>query len=68
MTLNSHPSYPADRGYVLRLHRDARSDELRGRLEHLDSGRRCDFTEAKELIALLAAELAADGAAADGRE
>ncbi len=64
MTLNPHPSYPADRGYVLRLHRDARSDELRGRLEHLDSGRRCDFAEAKELIALLAAELTTSAAGA----
>lgn len=65
MTLNPHPSYPAQGGYVLKLHRDARPQQgqLRGRLEHIASGATTDFDDAASLIEWLthhATALAAD--------
>lgn len=65
MTLNPQPSYPAQGGYVLKLHRDARprQGQLRGRLEHIASGATADFDSAAALVAWLlrhAADLAGD--------
>ena len=52
MTLNPVPSHPSDRGYVLRLHRDAQAtpEGLRGRIEHLASGDSHDFVDAAGLV------------------
>jgi hypothetical protein len=65
MSLNPQPSYPAQGGYVLKLHRDARPQhgQLRGRLEHIASGATTDFDSAAALVEWLArhaAALAAD--------
>jgi hypothetical protein len=69
MTLDpqpNYPNYPNARNYVVKLHRDAvsRKEKLRGRLEHIDSGRVCYFERAEELIAFLALELTATESAA----
>lgn len=62
MTLNPQPSYPNARSYVLKLHRDALpgSEELRGRLEHIATGRQVEFRNAGELLECLARELGSD--------
>ena len=64
----THP-YPADRSFVLKLHRDAdlAGRELRGRLVHLVSDKRSDFVGATGLLLALQALIAASvplGAAA----
>lgn len=50
-TLQSMPPYPLDRAFVLKLHRDAdlRCGELCGRLVHVASDERIDFTDAESL-------------------
>lgn len=55
MTLNPTPSFPAQGGYVLKLHRDARplQGQLRGRVEHIASGATGDFDDAAGLVAWL---------------
>jgi hypothetical protein len=60
MTLNPQPSYPNARSYVLKLHRDAQAEgnELRGRLEHIATGRQVEFRNGHELLDCLARELA----------
>ncbi len=58
MTLDDRPSHPADHAYVLKFRLDS-APELGvwiGRIEHLDSGRRCDFRSRDELLAWLAAD------------
>ena len=59
MILNHITSYPATRRYVLKLHRDAVSQNgrIRGRLENMTSGRRFEFNSGEELLACLAQEL-----------
>lgn len=56
MTLDARASYPSERCYVLKIHRDARPDQgdLKGRLEHIASGTRVEFTNGVELLAWLA--------------
>jgi hypothetical protein len=60
MTLNPQPSYPNTRNYVLKLHRDAQPQAggLRGRLEHIATGRQVEFRNATELLDCLERELA----------
>lgn len=60
MTLNPQPSYPNTRNYVLKLHRDSQpqAGELRGRLEHIATGRQVEFRNAAELLDCLERELA----------
>lgn len=57
MILDLHSRFPAVRGYVLKLHRDAAPDCLSGRLEHIGSGRQHEFADGTALLALLADEL-----------
>lgn len=59
MTLDHRTHLPANRGYVLKLHRDAGADgtALLGRLEHITSGQRFDFQTGDELLAFLAGHL-----------
>jgi len=59
MVLQTLPSYPAARSYVLKLHRDAGPDSgrLMGRLESVLSGEHFDFTSGEELLACLARAL-----------
>jgi hypothetical protein len=66
MTLDPQSNYPNARNYVVKLHREAGSlkEKLRGRLEHVDSGRVCYFERAEELIAFLALDLSATESAA----
>ncbi len=56
----THP-YPADRSFVLKLHRDAdlACGELRGRIVHLVSDERNDFVGATGLLLALQALIAA---------
>ncbi len=62
MILDTRSHYPSARTYVLKLHRNATSDALEGRLENMASGRQFDFSGAEELIACIAADLHASGA------
>jgi hypothetical protein len=61
MALCAKSSHPSHRSYVIKLHRDARGarGELRGRVEHLATGRWFEFVGADELAAGLARDLAA---------
>ena len=61
MVLNSTTSYPNDRTYVLKLHRDAGASlsQLSGRLEHLATGRHFEFPTAAALLTHLIGELVA---------
>lgn len=60
MVLQKHPSFPATRSYVLKLHRDAAPEagKLAGRLEVVHSGEQFDFASGEELLACLARALA----------
>lgn len=52
MTLHTVPAHPKQRSYVLSLHRDApvHPDRFFGRIEHLATGERFDFTSTSSLI------------------
>jgi len=56
MVLSTHPSYPSNRSYVLKLHRNAAPlhGKLIGRLENIVTGEQFDFDSGVELLALLA--------------
>jgi hypothetical protein len=60
MILATHPSYPASRAYVLKLHRDARPGAGRfiGRIENVASGEAFAFASAEELLACLVRDVA----------
>jgi len=60
MVLQKHPSFPATRSYVLKLHRDATPEvrNLTGRLEAVHSGEQFDFHSGEELLACLTRALA----------
>jgi len=60
MILSTHPSYPSNHTYVLKLHRDAAPlhGKLIGRLENVATGEQFDFDSGVELLALLAREAA----------
>ena len=51
------PTLPAERAFVVMLHADCRpnADDVRGRIEHVRSGRTAHFTSLAELVAFLAA-------------
>jgi hypothetical protein len=57
MTLTPHTAHPADRSYVLKLHRSADGAHLCGRLENLATGWKADFEGGDALLAALAADL-----------
>lgn len=57
MSLNSKSKYPSERAYVLKLRSDANPNALAGRLEHLVSGRQCEFASGRELLDWLLGEL-----------
>ena len=56
MVLSTHPSYPSNRSFVLKLHRNAAPlhGKLIGRLENIVTGEQFDFDSGVELLALLA--------------
>ena len=60
MVLQKHPSFPATRSYVLKLHRDATPEagKLVGRLEVVHSGEQLEFANGDELLACIARALA----------
>lgn len=62
MSLSVLPSFPSNRHYVLKLHRDAspHADRIAGRLINMASGRQFDFRNAEQLLAQLAADLASN--------
>jgi len=62
MTLRVDPKYPARRTYVLKLHSDATSNVLLGRLENLVTCRQSDFTSAGELLEFIARDIASRNA------
>lgn len=62
--LKADSKYPSRRTYVLKLHRDATPDALRGRLENLVSFRHHDFASARELLELITRDLASTDAEA----
>jgi hypothetical protein len=51
------PTLPAERAFVVMLRGDCRptADDLRGRIEHVRSGRTTHFASLAELVAFLAA-------------
>jgi len=55
MVLDTSPSYPIDRTYVLKLHRDAvpADGQLFGRIESVSSGEQFHFATLAELLACL---------------
>jgi hypothetical protein len=57
--LDTHPSYPSARAYVLKLHRDARpaAGKVIGRLENVTTGEQFVFGNAEELLAALARDV-----------
>ena len=57
MVLSSDSKYPSRRAYVVKLRSDATPDALIGRLENLVSGRRGEFTSARELLRLIAGDI-----------
>jgi hypothetical protein len=62
MVLDTHPSYPSTRTYVLKLHRDARPELGRvfGRLENVATGEQLAFASSAELLAALARDVRID--------
>ena len=57
MILSTYWKYPRRRAYVVKLCSDATPDALIGRLENLDTGTRCEFTSAHELLALIVGDI-----------
>ena len=55
--LKADSKYPSRRTYVLKLHRDATPDALRGRLENLVTCRHDDFASARELVELITRDM-----------
>ncbi len=57
MILNADSKYPTRRAYVVKVRSDATPDALAGRLENLVTGRRCEFTSARELLRLIIGDI-----------
>ena len=57
------PTLPAERAFVVMLRADCRptADDLRGRIEHVRTGRATHFTSLAELVAFLGAVTSDDG-------
>lgn len=58
MALKSETKYPSRRTYVLKVRGDATPESIAGRIENVVTGRQCDFRSDRELVDLLAGELA----------
>lgn len=58
MILSTKSKYPSRRAYVVKLRSDATPRALVGRLENLVTGRQCEFTSARELLCLIAGDIA----------
>ena len=58
MTLSTDSKYPSRRAYVVKLRSDATADALIGRLENLVTGRRREFTSARELLRQIVDDMA----------
>ena len=58
MTLSTDSKYPSRRAYVVKLRNDATADALIGRLENLVTGRRREFTSARELLRQIVDDIA----------
>jgi hypothetical protein len=58
MILRTDSKYPIHRSYVVKLSRDATPDALCGRIENLVAGTHHDFTSARELLDLIANDIA----------
>ena len=65
MILSTDSKYPSRRAYVIKLRSDASADALIGRLENLVTGRRSEFTSARELLRQIVDDIAGP-AAPDG--
>lgn len=57
MTLSTDSKYPNRRAYVVNLRSDATAASLVGRLENLVTGRRREFTSARELLSLIVGDI-----------
>jgi len=55
MVLNSQPTHPSSRCYVIKLHRDAEPllGKIFGRLEHVVTGEAVEFATKEDLLAKL---------------
>jgi hypothetical protein len=55
MVLTPIPAFTSERTYVVKLHRDAdpRCGQIRGRLEHVETGARVDFATGAALLAAI---------------
>lgn len=58
MILSTESEYPSRRAYVVKLRSDATPRAPVGRLENLVTGRQCEFTFARELLRLIAGDIA----------
>ena len=61
MKLRADPKYPSRRTYVVKVRGDATPDALCGRLENLVTCQQSDFTSVRELLDLLARDIASCG-------
>jgi hypothetical protein len=57
MVLSNDSKYPNRRAYVVNLRSDATPHALMGRLENLVTGRRCEFTSARELLRMIVGDI-----------
>ena len=62
MTLRADPKYPSRRTYVVKVRSDATLEAFCGRLENLVTCQQNDFTSARELLDLIARDIAFSGA------
>ncbi len=65
MILNADSKYPTRRAYVVKVRSDATPDALAGRLENLVTGRRCEFTSARELLRLITRDIVEPATSSD---
>ncbi len=66
MVLSSDSRYPNRRAYVVKLRSDATPDALIGRLENLVTGKRGEFSSARELFRLIIGDIV-EPDSSDGR-
>ena len=58
MPFQPESKYPNRRSYVLKVRSDAQPDVLAGRLENLVTGQQREFASGRELLELIARDLA----------
>jgi hypothetical protein len=58
----SQPAYPARRGFVVQIHREAdvAQNDVRGRVEHIVSGQAARFGTVEELVQFIVQVLTAE--------